>query len=155
MNKINLKSIDINFFKENKQITIYSLMILLLICLLINKLNYVYSSPMQSYIKDDVLINGSRIGRAEVISDKLLDKGSCIPGTKIKPKDIVMHQTGCIDVDADKMYESLKNANEDPYAGTAYSKYRNASWTITVGYDKIIQNMPLNWEASTLSDNIP
>lgn len=147
MNKINLKSIDINFFKENKQITIYSLMILLLICLLINKLNYVYSSPMQSYIKDDVLINGSRIGRAEVISDKLLDKGSCIPGTKIKPKDIVMHQTGCIDVDADKMYESLKNANEDPYAGTAYSKYRNASWTITVGYDKIIQNMPLNWEA--------
>ena len=32
-------------------------------------------------------------------------------------------------------------------AGTSYSKYRNASWTITVGYDKIIQNIPLNWQA--------
>lgn len=76
-----------------------------------------------------------------------MQKGSCIPGNEIKPTDIVIHQTGCIDVDADKMHESLKNANNDPYAGTVYSKYRNASWTITVGCDKIIQNIPLNWEA--------
>lgn len=146
MSKINLNSINIDFFKKNKQITIYLLMILLLICLLISKLNYIYGSSTQ-YIKDDVLVNGTRIGRAEVISDRLLNKGTCIPGVEIKPKDIVIHQTGCIDVDADKMYESLQNANQDPYAGTIYSKNRNVSWTITVGYDKIIQNIPLNWQA--------
>ena len=147
MSKRQLKSIDIDFFKKNKNITFYLIMIVFLICLLVSKLNLSYSSSSKSYVSDNVLINGTKIGRAEVVSDKLLEKGSCISAQVIKPTDVVIHQTACIDVDADQMYESLKNANNDPYAGTSYSKYRNASWTITVGYDKIIQNIPLNWQA--------
>ena len=147
MSKRQLKSIDIDFFKKKKNITFYLIMIVFLICLLVSKLNLSYSSSSKSYVSDNVLINGTKIGRAEVVSDKLLEKGSCISAQVIKPTDVVIHQTACIDVDADQMYESLKNANNDPYAGTSYSKYRNASWTITVGYDKIIQNIPLNWQA--------
>ena len=147
MSKRQLKSIDIDFFKTNKNITFYLLMIVFLIYLLISKLNLSYGSSSKSYVSDNVFINGTKIGRAAVISDKLLEKGSCISAQVIKPTDVVIHQTACIDVDAEQMYESLKNANSDPYAGTSYSKYRNASWTITVGYDKIIQNVPLNWQA--------
>lgn len=147
MDRRKLKSINLDFFKQNKKITFYLMMILLLICILISKLNLSYGSSTKSYISEDVLINGKRIGTTEIISDGLLEPGSCISGQTINPTDVVIHQTGCIDVDADRMYESLKNANSDPYAGTSYSQYRNASWTITVGYNKIIQNVPLNWQA--------
>lgn len=146
MSKIKFKSIDIDFLGKDKNITIYLVVILFLSCLLISKLNLIYGSS-NLYISDNILINGAKIGKAEVISDNLLKIGSCISGEKINPTEVVIHQTGCIDVDADKMYESLKNANNDKYAGTIYSNYRNASWTITVGYDKIIQNVPLNWQA--------
>lgn len=98
-------------------------------------------------IKNHVLVNGSKIGKATVVSDALLKKGSCIPGTTITPTSVTFHQTACIDVDAPKMSLALKNANNDPYAGTSKSNYRKASWTITVGYDKIVQNVPLNWKA--------
>lgn len=147
MKKNKLESIDIKFFKKNKKITFYLMMILLLICLLISKLNLSYGFPSELYIKESILVDGSKIGSAKVISNDLLKKGSCISGEKIKPTAVVIHQTGCIDVDADKMHESLKNANNDQYAGTVYSKYRNASWTITVGYNKIVQNVPLDWQA--------
>ncbi len=147
MSRRKLKTINVDFFKKNKQITFYLMMIIFLIALLINKLNFIYGSSTKSYISENVLINGEKIGMADVISDNLLDTGSCISGQTINPTDVVIHQTGCIDVDADRMYESLKNANNDPYAGTSYSRYRKASWTITVGYDKIIQNVPLNWQA--------
>ncbi len=83
-------------------------MIVFLICLLISKLNLSYGSSSKSYVSDNVLINGTKIGRAEVISDKLLEKGSCISAQVIKPTDVVIHQTACIDVDAEQMYESLK-----------------------------------------------
>ena len=146
MSKRKLKSIDIDFFKKNKKLTFYLMMIMLLIALLISKLNFSYGSS-KTFIGDNVLMHGEKIGSATVISYNLLDTGSCISGQIIKPTDVVIHQTGCIDVDADRMYESLKNANNDPYAGTSYSQYRKASWTITVGYDKIIQNVPLNWQA--------
>ena len=78
MSKRQLKSIDIDFFKKNKNITFYLIMIVFLICLLISKLNLSYGSSSKSYVSDNVLINGTKIGRAEVISDKLLEKGSCI-----------------------------------------------------------------------------
>ena len=108
MSKRQLKSIDIDFFKKNKNITFYLIMIVFLICLLISKLNLSYGSSSKSYVSDNVLINGTKIGRAEVISDKLLEKGSCISAQVIKPTDVVIHQTACIDVDAEQMYESLK-----------------------------------------------
>ena len=98
-------------------------------------------------IKNHVLINGSKIHKAEIISDGLLGKGSCIPGTKINPASVTFHQTDCIDVDAPTMALALSNANKDKYAGTKKSSYRLASWHITVGCNKIIQNCPLNWKA--------
>lgn len=100
-----------------------------------------------SVVKNHILVNGTKVGKAVVISDGLLKKGSCIPGTTITPASVTIHQTGCIDVDADRMSLSLKNANNDPNAGTSKSNYRKASWTITVGHNKIIQNVPLNWKA--------
>lgn len=120
MSRRKLKSIDIDFFKKNKQLTFYLMMIIFLIALLISKLNFSYGSSTKAYISDNVLIHGKRIGTAEVISDTLLDTGSCISGQIINPTDVVIHQTGCIDVDAERMHESLKNANNDPYAGTSY-----------------------------------
>ena len=42
MSKRQLKSIDIDFFKKNKNITFYLIMIVFLICLLISKLNLSY-----------------------------------------------------------------------------------------------------------------
>lgn len=98
-------------------------------------------------IKNHVLINGATICKATVVSNSLMKKGSCIPGTTIVPTSVTFHQTACIDVDAPTMYKSLNNANNDPYAGTSKSNYNKASWTITVGYNKIIQNVPLNWKA--------
>lgn len=100
-----------------------------------------------SNIKNHVLVNGIKIGKAIVVSNDLLEKGSCIPGSKINPTSITFHQTDCIDVDAPRMHLALTNANNDKYAGTSKSNYRLASWHITVGYDKIIQNCPFNWKA--------
>lgn len=100
-----------------------------------------------SNIKNHVLVNGSKICKATVVSNNLMKKGSCIPGTTIVPTSVTFHQTDCYDVDAPTMYKALNNANNDPYAGTSKSNYRKASWTITVGHDKIIQNIPLNWKA--------
>lgn len=100
-----------------------------------------------SNIKNHKLVNGVKIGNATVVSNELLKAGSCIPGSKIAPTSVTFHQTDCIDVDAPRMALALKNANNDPYAGTSKSNYRKASWHITVGYDKIIQNCPLNWKA--------
>lgn len=98
-------------------------------------------------IKNHVLVNRSKIGKATVVSNELLKAGSCIPGSKITPTSITFHQTDCIDVDAPRMHLALKNANNDKYAGTSKSNYRLASWHITVGYNKIIQNCPFNWKA--------
>lgn len=98
-------------------------------------------------IKNHILINGAKICKATVVSNGLMKKGSCIPGTIINPTSVTFHQTACIDVDAPTMYKALNNANNDPYAGTSKSNYRKASWTITVGYNKIVQNVPLNWKA--------
>lgn len=103
-------------------------------------------------IKNHVLTNGAKIGNATVISNGLLKKGSCIPGTTIIPTSVTFHQTACIDVDAERMSLSLKNANNDPNAGTSKSNYRKASWTITVGHNKIVQNVPLNWKAYAQGD---
>lgn len=100
-----------------------------------------------SKIKNHVLVNGTKIGSATVISNELIGKGSCIPGTKITPTSVTFHQTDCIDTDAPRMHLALINANNDPYAGTSKSDYRLASWHFTVGYNKIIQNVPLNWKA--------
>lgn len=100
-----------------------------------------------SNIKNHVLVNGIKVNKATVVSDSLLKVGSCIPGTKITSASITFHQTDCIDVDAPRMALALKNANNDKYAGTSKSNYRLASWHITVGHDKIIQNCPLNWKA--------
>ena len=93
-------------------------------------------------ISKHILANGIKVGNATVVSDNLLKKGSCIPGTTITPTSVTFHQTACIDVDAPTMYKAL-----NPNAGTNKSNYRKASWTITVGYNKIIQNVPLNWKA--------
>lgn len=98
-------------------------------------------------IKNHVLVNGAKICKATVVSNSLMKKGSCIPGTTIVPTSVTFHQTACIDVDAPTMYKSLNNANNDPYAGTSKSNFNKASWTITVGYNKIVQNVPLNWKA--------
>lgn len=102
---------------------------------------------MKNYVEKQVLKNGVKIGNAIVISNELLGKGSCIPGTKINATSVTFHQTDCIDVDAPRMHLALKNANNDKYAGTSKSGYRLASWHITVGYNKIIQNCPLDWKA--------
>ena len=98
-------------------------------------------------IKNHVLVNGIKVNKATVVSDSLLKAGSCIPGSKITPTSITFHQTDCYDVDTPRMALALKNANNDPYAGTSKSNYRKASWHITVGHNKIIQNIPLNWKA--------
>ena len=50
MSKRQLKSIDIDFFKKNKNITFYLIMIVFLICLLISKLNLSYGSSSKSYV---------------------------------------------------------------------------------------------------------
>ena len=63
--------------------------------------------------KNHILVNGSKIGKAIAISDQLLGKGSCIPGTKITATSITYHQTDCIDVDAPRMHLALSNANKD------------------------------------------
>lgn len=98
-------------------------------------------------IKNHVLVNGIKVNKATVVSNKLLKKGSCIPGTTITPTSVTFHQTDCYDVDVERMHLALTNANNDSKAGTKESNYRKASWTITVGHDKIIQNVPLNWKA--------
>lgn len=98
-------------------------------------------------IKNHVLVNGIKIGKAVAVSNKLLKVGSCIPGSKITPTSITFHQTDCVDVDAPRMHLALTNANNDKNAGTSKSNYRLASWHITVGHDKIIQNCPFNWKA--------
>lgn len=90
-------------------------------------------------IKNHVLINGIKVNKATVVYDSLLNAGSCIPGSKITPTSITFHQTDCYDVDAPRMALALKNANNDPYAGTSKSNYRKASWHITVGHDKTKQ----------------
>lgn len=100
-----------------------------------------------SKIKNNVLVNGIKIGNAIVVSNELLGKGSCIPGTKINATSVTFHQTDCINVDAPRMHLALENANNDKYAGTSKSNYRLASWHVTVGYNKIIQNCPFHWKA--------
>lgn len=91
-------------------------------------------------IKNHVLVNGTKIGSATVVSNDLLKKGHVIPGTTITPTSVTFHQTACIDVDAPTMHKSLKNANSD-------TSRRVASWTLTVGHNKIYQSVPLNWKA--------
>ena len=54
MSKRQLKSIDIDFFKKNKNITFYLIMIVFLICLLISKLNLSYGSSSKSYVSECV-----------------------------------------------------------------------------------------------------
>ena len=78
MSKRQLKSIDIDFFKKNKNITFYLIMIVFLICLLISKLNLSYGSSSKSYVSDNVLINGTKIGRAEVRSEERRVGKECV-----------------------------------------------------------------------------
>ena len=59
MSRRKLKSIDIDFFKKNKQLTFYLMMIIFLIALLISKLNFSYGSSTKAYISDNVLIDMS------------------------------------------------------------------------------------------------
>ena len=83
------------------------------------------------------ILNESTIGKAKVIVD-LLSKGRCIPGTKIIPTSITIHQTGNIGAPAKNNHNYMKNCNKN---GS-----RIASWQFTVDDKEIYQATPANYK---------
>lgn len=69
-----------------------------------------------------ILKNGSKIGTATVVSDKLLKAGAMIPNASITVKSVTAHNTGNWDVPANNYYRSLKRQN-DTKPDNAVSSY--------------------------------
>ena len=90
---------------------------------------------MTKYITDGVLKHGVKIGHATVISNRLEGKGYAVPGYKLSPKYITIHNTGDDNVKGINWYNALHNANVEGW--------RKASWHITVDCDKIYQSVNL------------
>ena len=97
-------------------------------------------------IKNGILVNGSKIGHATVVSDKIEKTGHVVPGLIMIPTCITIHNVGDDDVRGETWHKALHNANKYGEAGG----YRTASWHVTVDYDKIYQSVSFNrvaWHA--------
>lgn len=97
-------------------------------------------------IKNGILVNGSKIGHATVVSDKIEKTGHVVPGYIMIPTSITIHNVGDDDVRGETWHKALHNANKYGEAGG----YRTASWHVTVDYDKIYQSISFNrvaWHA--------
>lgn len=97
-------------------------------------------------IKNGILVNGSKIGHATVVSDKIEKTGQVVPGYIMIPTSITIHNVGDDDVRGETWHKALHNANKYGEAGG----YRIASWHVTVDYNKIYQSVSFNrvaWHA--------
>lgn len=93
-------------------------------------------------IKNGILVNGSKIGHAKVVSDRIEKPGHAVPGYTMEPTSITIHNVGDDDVPGKNWYNALRSANLDGW--------RTASWHVTVDYDKIYQSVAFNrvaWHA--------
>ena len=78
------------------------------------------------------------IGSAKVVVD-ILPTGKVIPGVKITPTSITIHNTGNIGAPAKNNHNYMKNCNK--------SGDRIASWHFTVDDKEIYQAVPSNYKA--------
>ena len=76
-----------------------------------------------------------QIGTAKVVVD-ILPRGKVIPGTKMNPTSITIHQTGNIGAPAKNNHNYMKNCNNNGQ--------RIASWHFTVDDKEIWQAAPTN-----------
>ncbi len=83
-------------------------------------------------------LNETTIGSAKVIVD-ILPTGKVIPGVKINPTSITIHNTGNIGAPAKNNHNYMKNCNKN---GS-----RVASWHFTVDDKEIYQAVPTNYKA--------